>query len=197
MTTAITEDLPFFMRRGFTAKEYDRLAQLGFFEDEKLELIEGEIIWKLPHTPRHATGICLAQMALTRVFQEGFMVRVQLPLALGTRSRPEPDIVVVRGTPRSYLNRHPTTAELVVEVSELTLQQDRETKAALYARHNIAEYWIINLVENTVEVRRDPAPQQSALLGHAYLSLRTLRAGESFSPLAAPQAAIAVNDLLP
>ncbi len=193
----ITENLPLIGRRAFTAKEYDRLAELGFFDDEKLELIEGEIIPKMTQNPPHAMGVWLAQTALLRVFQHGFMVRVQAPLALGPRSRPEPDVCVVEGRREDFAQSHPSMAVLALEVSDSTLRQDRETKAALYARHNIAEYWIVNLIENTLEVHRNPAAQEGTLLGHAYAEHRVLRAGESIAPLLAPDNSIAIEDLLP
>jgi Uma2 family endonuclease len=197
MAITITENLPLIGRRSFSAKEYDRLAELGFFDDEKLEPIEGEIIPKMLHSPPHAMGVWLAQTALLHVFQQGFMVRVQLPLALGPRSRPEPDVCVVQGQPEDFAQAHPTTAVLALEVSDSTLRQDRETKAALYARHGIAEYWIVNLIDNTLEVHRNPAAQVGALLGHAYTERRELRAGESIAPLLMPENLIAVEDLLP
>lgn len=197
MAITITENLPVIGRRGWTAKEYDRLAELSFFDDEKLELIEGEIIPKMTQNEPHAVCLCLVQNKLFRIFSDGFTVRVQMPLALGPRSRPEPDMAVVRGAARDYLAAHPAVAELVVEISDSTLAQDRETKAALYARHEIPEYWIVNLIERTVELFRDPAPQSGALLGHAYRYRQTLRSGDTFAPLAAPEATISVDELLP
>ncbi len=197
MATTITENLPLIGRRSFSAQEYDRLAELGFFDDEKLELIEGEIIPKMTHNPPHATALYKAQIILMRVFQGGFMVRVQLPLALGPRSRPEPDVCVVQGQPEDFARAHPTAAVLALEVSDSTLRQDRETKSALYARHNIAEYWIVNLIDGTLEVFRNPAAQEGTLLGHAYQEQRVLRAGESIAPLLRPENSIDVADLLP
>lgn len=197
MATTITRNMPIIGRRAWTAQEYDRLAELGFFDGEKLELIEGEIIPKMTQNVPHASGVWLVQTVLLRIFTTGFMVRVQAPLALGTGSRPEPDIAVVRGTLSDYPNTHPTTAVLVVEVSDSTLRQDRETKASLYAEHRIPEYWIVNLVENTVEIHSDPIPMNETVFGHGYRSVSKLRVGQSFSPLAAPNVTIAVGELLP
>lgn len=197
MAITITDPFPIVGRRTWTANEYDRLADLGFFDDEKLELIEGEIIPKMPQNPSHATAVFQAQTALLANFTSGYLVRVQLPLALGDRSRPEPDACVVAGISPDFARTHPSTAVLVLEVSDSTLHQDRETKTALYATHGIPEYWIVNLAEDSVEVFRDPAPQEGALLGHVYRSHQVLNRGDAIVPLAAPEARITVSDLLP
>lgn len=85
------------------------------------------------------------------------MVRVQLPLILGARSKPDPDIAVCQGSARDYAESHPTTALLAVEISDSTLIPDQQTKAALYARAGIEEYWIVNLTDQVLEVRRGRA----------------------------------------
>jgi Uma2 family endonuclease len=197
MAMTITQNLPITGRRGWTGEEIDRLTELGFFANEKIELIEGEIIPKMTQNEPHSVSICLAQNKLISVFSIGLLIRVQLPLRLGERSRPEPDLAVVSGSPRDYLSAHPSTAVLVIEVSDTTLIQDRETKAALYAQHGIAEYWIVNLIDRVVEIHRDPAPMEGALLGHGYREVQKLSPGRAFSPLAAPEVTIAVDELLP
>src|SRR5215831_19338892 len=110
-------------RRGFTRAEYMLAAEVGILKpDERLELIEGEIYLKMsPQKAPHATTIRLVENALNRIFSEGHDVRVQLPLALGERSEPEPDVAVVAGSLWDYQIEHPTTAELVIEVSDTTL----------------------------------------------------------------------------
>jgi Uma2 family endonuclease len=91
-------------------------------------------------------------------------LRIQLPLVLGEYDEPFPDIAVVSGSPRDYLSLHPTTALLVVEVSEASLKTDREVKGSLYAKAGIPEYWIVNLKERVVEVYREPAKDARAVL---------------------------------
>ncbi len=83
-----------------------------------------------------------------------YTVRNQMPLALDENSEPEPDVAVVPGKARDYTQAHPTTAVLVVEVADATLRLDRKTKQAVYARNGIAEYWIVNLKDNSLEVYR-------------------------------------------
>ncbi len=119
-------------------------------------------------------------------------VRVQLPLSLDDYSEPEPDIAVVSGKPRDYRDAHPKSALLVVEVAETTLPQDRVTKARGYARADIEDFWILNIPEAHLEVLREPDPAKAI-----YQSRRRFGAADRVSPLACPQASIAVVDLLP
>ena len=163
-----------------------------------LELIEGEVIEKVtPQETPHATGIRLSDKAVNRIFMEGYDVRTQLPLEFGPRSKPEPDVAVVTGTIRDYARAHPTTAVLIIEVSDSTLRYDRTTKAGLYARAGITDYWILNLIDRVLEVHREPAAMTDMPLGHGYRSITRHTATASIAPLAAPQSLIAVADLLP
>jgi Uma2 family endonuclease len=177
--------------RHWTREEYERLVAEGFFQpDERLELVDGLIFEMSPQSPPHAVAIRLARRALERIVPEGFDVLVQMPLALDDDSEPEPDLAVVRGSdPRENLISHPTSAVLVIEIADSSLRHDRD-KAALYARAGIPEYWIVNLKERCLEVLRDP---QNAV----YRPRTVLRAGNTVSPLACPEASIAVADLLP
>ena len=114
--------------RRWTREEYDRLVAVGVLgEDERVQLVEGEIVEMSPQSAAHATALCLAEEVLRRTFGEGFVVRVQLPLALGPDSEPEPDVAVVRGGPRDYRDRHPAGQDtiLVVELADSTWRFDR------------------------------------------------------------------------
>jgi Uma2 family endonuclease len=165
-------------------------------EDDRVELIDGEILSMTPVGTRHAGTIGLVQDALYAVFGHT-RVRSQLPFALDPASEPEPDLAVVPGSPRDYLDAHPDTAQLIVEVADTTLAFARRAKGSLYARAGIAEYWIVNVSDGVLEVYRHPAEDPSARYGFAYRDTQVLRAGERVVPLAAPQAEIAVADLLP
>ncbi|MCI0636706.1 MAG: Uma2 family endonuclease, partial [Actinobacteria bacterium] len=146
--------------RRWTRDEYYRMAETGILRpDDRVELIDGEILTKSPQRSVDATAVLLSQEALHAAFGAGFDVRPQLPLALGEASEPEPDLAVVPGVPRDYRESHPTTALLVVEVAETSLAFDRGGKQALYARAGIPEYWIVDLVEGTLEVFRSPGIQ--------------------------------------
>ena len=148
------------------------------------------------HTP-HTTATELAAEALRLAFGRGWHVRVQEPVALDDDSEPEPDVAVARGAPRDYLAEHPSRPALIVEVAQSSLAFDRRRKGGLYARADIADYWIVNLVGRVLEVYRQPVRAASARYGWKYRSVRVLKPGASVSPLAAPTARIAVADLLP
>lgn len=143
-----------------------------------------------PERSRHAATIDLALDALRRAFGASHTIRVRHPLAAGDESEPQPDLAVVPGTPRDYVERHPRSASLVVEVSDTSLAYDRTRKGRVYARAGVADYCIINLVEAVLEVHRDPGPD-------GYRSIVQLGSGQTVSPLAAGSSTVAVSDLLP
>ncbi len=183
--------------RRWTRKEYDRLVDQGVLTpSDKVELIEGEIVPMAPQNARHAVAQRLGQDLLPKAFDAGSDVRPALPLAVSDDSEPEPDLAVVRGSPRDVVRAHPTTAVLVVEIADSSLDFDRRQKARLYARSGVPEYWIENLRDRVLEVLRDPrADAESAETRYQIRLVR--RAGDVVSPLAAPEARLAVDDLFP
>ncbi len=182
----------------WTVKEFQRAYDLGAFGFEtRLELIEGEIIRKMPQNEPHAWTIQAVTEALRSAFAVGHSIRTQLPLVFGLRSKPEPDVAVVIGSFNDYKRRHPATAVLVVEVSDSTLALDRTTKAALYARAGIEDYWIVNLPDSVLEVHRHPAAMTDQPLGHHYRSITRLVPTDAIMPLGLPDVSIAVRSLLP
>ena len=171
--------------------EYDRAIEAGVFEPAaRLELVNGDLHAMAPQGSRHATGVALVTDALRRAFGSGVYVRIQLPLAADDYSEPEPDAAVVTGTIRDYRDAHPTSAVLIVEVSDDSLHQDRTVKQRLYARCGIPEYWILALPDARLEVHRDPGKD-------GYQNVTHHGSGDKVAPLARPDAQIAVNDLLP
>lgn len=184
--------------RLWSRQEYERLAAQGVFAPgERVELIEGEIVAVTPQGTLHAAAIMLVQAALLQVFQTGHVVCVQLPLALGLRSMPEPDFAVVPGSPRNYRDAHPTTAVLVVEVADTTLEFDRIEKSSMYAAAGILDYWVLNLVDRVLEVYRDPGRQPGSPFGHGYRTYLHFGPADRVAPLSAPNAFIAVANLHP
>lgn len=176
--------------RKWTRGEYEHLIESGVFhEDERLELIEGEILEKTPQNPRHAATVTLVYEALESVLLPGHSLRGQLPLALGQSSEPEPDIAVVAGGPRDYLQSHPQTAALVVEVADSSLPFDRGRKLRLYPRNGIPELWIVNVAEGQLEVHGIPE-------GEAFREQGILNPGEQVTS-AVLRESVAVADLLP
>ena len=193
----VRQRLYFPPRKRWTRAEYDHLIELGILTpDNRLELLEGEIVRKMPQKAPHSAGVYRVTKAMNRVFAEGYMVRVLSPLALGERSEPEPDVAVVAGSVADFETKQPTTALLVIEVSDTTLRVDRTTKSSLYARAGIAEYAILNLNDRTLEVRRRPEPMRGQPLGFGYAETSVLQATDDWTPLATSQITIAVSELL-
>jgi len=158
--------------------------------NDRVELIEGEILTMSAEKSRHSAAVDLTAEAVRAAFGAGHYVRVQHPLALGQWSEPEPDVAVVLGTPRDHVDAHPSTALLVIEVSDSSLEDGRGSKLRLYARAAIPEYWIVNLRESRLEVHRDPE-------GDGYRSVERRGRGELVRPLAVPGHDVPVADLLP
>ena len=178
--------------------EYEQLVEKGVFTPgDRVELIDGLLVVAEPQSSPHYAALRLVERALARAFGEGWDVRAQAPIALDDTSEPEPDVAVVRGTLRDYVAAHPADPVLVVEVALTSLDFDREHKASLYARAGRPEYWIVNLVDRVLEVRRDPAPAPSAPYGWDYDTMEAFGATDLVRALAAPAAPIAVAELLP
>lgn len=194
----MTVPLPLSHRWLWTVKEFQRAYDLGAFGFEtRLELIEGEVIRKMPQNEPHTWAIRAAEEALRRAFLSGHDVRNQMPLVFGPRNKPEPDVAVVVGSFDDYKRKHPTTAVLVVEVSDSTLALDRTTKAAVYARAGIEDYWIVNLPDSVLEVHRQPAAMADQPLGYHYRSITRLIPTDTIAPLSLPDAVITIRSLLP
>jgi Uma2 family endonuclease len=136
----------------------------GYFgSDERFELLEGLIVEKMSRDPIHDAVVELVEELLRLRMPPGWRVRGQSAIATAD-SQPEPDVVVVRGTPRDHLAHHPVPQELalVVEVSNSTVSEDRTLKQRIYARAGVPEYWIVNVVDRRVEVYQDPTGPDAA-----------------------------------
>jgi Uma2 family endonuclease len=121
----------------WTREQYYKMAELGFFDGKKVELIEGEIIEMTPMKSLHATAVRLVVDIMRTVFAEGYIVDSQLPMNFNELTELEPDIAVVKGAIKDFTQTHPKTAALVVEVSDSTLRYDQTKKAMLYAKNKI------------------------------------------------------------
>lgn len=180
----------------WTRELYATATESGIFGDRRLELIEGEIIEMSPMSSKHGMLIYLVQKVLERVFTNDYIVVAQTPLNLSDVSEPQPDIAVYTGSAFDYLDTKPTHALLVVEVADSSLRYDRGQKACLYAKANITDYWIINLKDNTLEIYRTPVAAPTQPYGYGYKMVSSLKAQDTVSPLAAPDATISVGELL-
>lgn len=176
-----------------TREQYFALVDQGVLtQDDRVELLEGVIVAMPPEGPRHAEVVELVGDALRAALGVRARVRSGHPFDASTWSVPEPDIGVVPGRRRDYLDRHPSSAHLVVEVAVSSLPQDRLTKAPIYAAAGIPEYWIVNLRQDHVEVYRSPdAPARR------YAVVEVARRGSRLALVAFPDVSVAVDDLLP
>jgi Uma2 family endonuclease len=178
----------------WTAVEFDHLVGSGYFAGRRPFLIDGVILEQGPMDAPHANAVLKMARALGAVFGAGWVVRPQLPLHVDTMANPMPDFAVVRGDIDDFPT-HPTTAELVVEISDSTLTADLTVKAERYAAAGIADYWVLDIAARRLLVFRDPAPV--AANGNSYRTHLTLGPTDTVSPLAAPAASVRVADLLP
>ena len=183
--------------RKWTRLEYDRLVEAEFFRpDDRIELIGGHMVVKEPQYSPHAAAIIRVHRVLSAAFGPQWLVRMQMALALDDESEPEPDISVVPADPDDYEGGYPASAVLVVEVALSRLRFDRQHKSSLYARARLADYWIVNLPDDRLEVFRAPLPDSDATFGWRYGLTVALSRDEHVTPLALPSASIAVADLL-
>jgi Uma2 family endonuclease len=178
--------------RRFTAGEYMRMAETGILAaDARVELIEGEIIDVSPSGSRHAACISrLSALVHGRLGRAG-IVRVQLPLELGLRTCPEPDLAVVRHSDDFYASSHPTgrDALLVVEVADSSVAFDRDVKHRVYADQWIPVYWLVDLAREVVVVHTAPAAGR-------YTSRLTCKRGQTLIPSSVPSLEVTVQEIL-
>lgn len=182
-------------RKKWSVSECRALTNSGLLDAGSFELIEGEIVFKMSQDQAHIITITCIVAALAAIFGNLSLIH-QANIGIGELDAfndPEPDIAVVRGTLRDYLNRRPDPATdilLLVEAANSTLRGDTTVKANLYARHGMPEYWVLAIPTRQLIVHRGPTPD-------GYTDVRPLHASAIVSPLAAPGASILVADLLP
>ena len=171
----------------WTCADFHRFGDMGMFEGRRAMLIDGVILEEGPLNPPDAITLGLVEEAIRAAFGAGWWLRHQSPLILGQDIDPEPDLAVVPGRPRDYAG-HPTTADLVVEVADSSLDFDTNQKRLLYARAGIREYWV-DINGRRLLVYRDPQAGD-------YATQQALGPTDTVSPLAVPAAAMRVADLL-
>lgn len=182
--------------RKFSPEEYYQLGSLGFFDQQSVELIGGEIIEMAPVNPEHSVSVNWNAQKLIRLLGEAYYVLIQNPLRIG-ESEPQPDLAIVSGAPQDYKKTHPQTALLVIEVADTSLEYDRSVKASLYASGGVPEYWIVNLRERCMEVYREPEPDSDSPFLARYRQVATLQGEASLAPLFKPDLHLTVAELLP
>jgi len=185
-----------------TADEFLKQVELGFFNDHRVEWLNGEVVEMAAQSNWHAIGLSAGQYALEEIFpKSAYWIRVQNTLDLRPLGIPDPDIAVVAGSfhdwQRQGARANPTMAVLIVEVADTTLETDRIRKASLYAAAGIPEYWVLNLMDGQLELFRDPVADASTEFGHRYANVINIDRTGTVAPLHVPTACIAVEQLLP
>jgi Uma2 family endonuclease len=174
-------------------EQYQRAIEAGVFpKNDRLELIDGEIIHMDPVGKEHAAAVYRASKIFFSLDMRGeAIVRGQSPILLNLGAQPEPDVALLRPREDSYEESLPEPADvlLLIEVADSSLEFDREIKLPLYAEAGIMEVWIVNLKDNILEVYRDPA-------GKEYQTKRELSGEETIAPLAFPDLKVKLSDLI-
>ena len=168
--------------------EYDALVSSGSFENERLELLYGQLVTMSPQGTAHAFSVQRLSKLLTLALGQRADVRIQLPVAASDDSEPEPDVAVV--DVGDYLDDHPSDCHLVIEVADSSRKTDLELTARLYAEMGVPDYWVVDLARRELVVHRDPA-------GDRYREVRTFGAGASVEVLRFPDVVVRVDDVLP
>lgn len=153
------ENAPLLKRHRLTVDDYGRMGEAGVFApDARVELIDGEVIDRAPIGTRHAAAVTRLDHLLQRAVGDRAIVRSQNPLRLGDRSEPEPDLQLLLPRADFYASAHPAAGDvlLLIEVADSSVRYDREIKLPLYARHGIAEVWLVDLEAGMLRFFRGP-----------------------------------------
>jgi Uma2 family endonuclease len=176
-------------KRRFTADDYQRMGQVGILsEDDRVELIDGEVVAMTPIGPRHCACVDCATRALVTAVGDRAIVRVQGSVRLDLYHEPEPDLVLLEPRPDFYASGHPGPADilLIVEIAESSIDYDREVKARVYAERQVREYWLADLNDNVLTCYAAPARG-------AYRRVRPYHRGQSIAPEMLPECVIPVD----
>ena len=179
------------LRRRFSIDDYHRMGQVGIFsEDDRVELMDGEIVVMTPIGSPHAGKVARFIRIFTQRLGDRAIVNAQNPVVLPPDSEPQPDLAILRPRPDFYERSHPGPGDviLLIEVSDTSLEYDRTAKLPLYARAGIPEVWIVDLAAETVEVY-----QQPSATGYRQVTLFTR--GQSLAPQAFPDLQISVAEI--
>ncbi|NEQ20338.1 MAG: Uma2 family endonuclease [Microcoleus sp. SIO2G3] len=180
------------LRRKFTVEQYHKMAQSGILtEDDRVELIRGEIIEMSPIGRRHAACVRRLDALLSEKLRRRAIVDTQNPVELDDTSEPQPDVVLLQPRPDFYESEHPQPEDifLIVEVADTTAKFDREVKIPLYAKDNIVEVWLVDINKQCIEVYRQPSPT-------GYQNVQTFQRSQTLSIQAFPDIEIMVDEVL-
>jgi Uma2 family endonuclease len=180
------------LKRQFSVKEYNQMPEAGILEEnERVELIRGEIVEMSPIGTRHAAYVRRLNTLFSERLRGRAIVDIQNPVELDDTSEPQPDVALLQPRADFYILGHPQPRDilLIIEVADTTVRYDREVKIPLYAEDEIVEVWLVDINGQLLQVYREPTPD-------GYQNVRELRRGASLSILAFPDVTIAVNEIL-
>jgi Uma2 family endonuclease len=183
---------PLLTHRKFTVDEYHRMGEIGILhEDDRVELIDGQLVQMSPVGAPHAGKIDRLARILIKAFGDTAVVGVQNPVRLDKHNEPRPDFSIMWPRVDDYEGSIPTPADLLllIEVADSSIRYDREVKAPLYARYGVPEYWLLNLGKKTIEVFCDPGPT-------GYLHISKHGPDDTIAPRAAPNVWIALRPII-
>jgi Uma2 family endonuclease len=180
------------VRRSFTVEDYHRMAQAGILrEDDRVELLDGEIVTMAPIGSRHQACVDRLTDLLSPQVARRAILRVEGPICLGEHSEPQPDVALLRPRADFYAQGHPRSQDvlLIIEATETSATYDGETKVPLYAGAGIPDVWLIDPSEERIELCRQPSPQ-------GYQQVQRLRRGDYLAPAVLPDVVLAVEAVL-
>ncbi|MCL1472514.1 Uma2 family endonuclease [Argonema antarcticum] len=180
------------LRRKFTVEQYHQMVDAGILtEDDRVELIRGEIVEMASIGRRHAAGVNRLVRLFTQLLGDNIILSPQNPVELNDASEPQPDIALLQPRPDFYESGHPQIPDIIllVEVADTTVEADRNVKITLYAENDIVEAWLVDINEQCVEVYRSPSPT-------GYQNVQRFQRGESLSILAFTDINITVDEVL-
>lgn len=176
----------------FTISQYHQMSEAGILsENDKVELINGEIIEMSPIGRRHAACVDRINRLFSNILGIKVIVRVQNPILLNNLSEPEPDIALLKPRTDFYESGHPQPQDifLLIEVADSSIEYDRDVKIPLYASSGITEVWLVDIYQQVITVYRYPTE-------HGYRDIQTLSRGEKLSISAFPENNLFVDDIL-
>lgn len=188
----VTQPYPQPRRLRFSVDDYYKMIEMGMIDDyERSEIIDGQMVPKMTIGDKHAMAVDRLARILIKSLPDMVLVRIQNPLRISDFDEPEPDVVLADLTKYDG-NRHPRPAEtiLVMEVSDVSLKNDRDVKLPLYADAGIAEVWIVNLRDNVIEIHQDPS------LG-IYQQVKIFKSGGQATSNVLPELSLEVDAIIP
>lgn len=180
------------VRKLFTVSEYHQMIETGVLkEDDRVELLNGEIIEMFAIGPRHASRVDRLNELLTAKLRKVAIVRVQSPITLSDYSEPQPDLTLLKRRADFYVDGHPMPADVlvVIEVADSTVEKDRRSKVPTYALAGIPETWLIDLVEDRIEVHSNP-------YNGVYQEVRIIQRGQKIISRSLPQLKLKADEIL-